>query len=166
MLLVLSKLLNLNLYIFLNWVLSTKDGTAPLSLSDRRDDFTFGVNYVMDRFPAPMYFNLDVNISVFETNIRVLGGKSGGEMHAGDVITHSHSCALVGLLSAHVLASNKTIGVYKGSLACHVCIWSLCLYIYVRVTLVSCAAYLSSTASHIAYQQATTAADCFHCVLI
>ncbi len=57
-------------------------------LGDARG-FTEGVDWVLQNVKS---FDKDANVSVFETNIRVLGG----------------------LLSAHMIAANKSLGIYQG----------------------------------------------------
>lgn len=50
------------------------DSLSTLAVLGRREDFTNSVDYVLHRFAAPGHFDVDANVSVFETNIRLLGG--------------------------------------------------------------------------------------------
>lgn len=65
------------------------DSLDMLAVLGAKEEFTKAVDWVMEN----VSFDKDVNVSVFETNIRVLGG----------------------LLSAHILACNKTLGMYIGN---------------------------------------------------
>ena len=62
------------------------DSLDMLAVMGEAEEFTVGVDWIV----ANLSFDKDSNVSVFETNIRILGG----------------------LLSAHVIAANKSMGIY------------------------------------------------------
>ncbi len=66
------------------------DSLDMLAVLRDRQGFTEGVDWVLEHIKN---FDLDSNVSVFETNIRILGG----------------------LLSAHIIASNSTLQMYLGT---------------------------------------------------
>lgn len=66
------------------------DSLDMLAVLNDSQGFTEGVNWVLHNIKN---FDKDANVSVFETNIRILGG----------------------LLSAHLIAANKTLNMYRGS---------------------------------------------------
>lgn len=64
------------------------DSLDMLVIMGNFSEFRHAVRVVESEFPD--YFNLDVNVSLFETTIRILGG----------------------LLSAHLLATDPALGIY------------------------------------------------------
>ncbi len=68
------------------------DSLDMLAVLGDHQSFEDGVDWVLQNIPN---FDKDANVSVFETNIRIVGG----------------------LLSAHMIAANKTLNMYRGEYA-------------------------------------------------